>query len=485
MLIGPAELRADRPVVVGSKNFTESYLLGEMMAQLLEEGGISVERRFGLGGTLIGFEALKNGSIDLYAEYSGTLEVAILRLPNRPTYAELQRLIHERYAMRLLEPMGLNNSYALTMSRAEASRCGLKRISDLIRHADLRFGFTHDFLNRPDGWVGLARAYGLKAEPVAVEHGLSYPAIKDGKLDVTDAYLTDGDLRKFDMVVLEDDKRYFPLYLAAPLLRDGLDPRVAELLKPLAGKISDEEMQALNEKASESSADFAGIAAEFLQAKQLTKVQHASARGFWSRLGPRLVRHLYLTGVAILAGMLVAIPLGILSYRMPTIARPVIYLAGMLQTIPSIAMLALMIPLFGIGPKAAIAALFLYALLPILRNTAMALFTIDPVIKKVSVGMGLTAWQRLCHIELPLAGPTILAGIKTAAIINIGTATLAAYIGAGGLGDPIVTGLALFDKTLILEGAIPAALLAIVTELSFELFEKLVVPRHLLQTHAE
>jgi osmoprotectant transport system permease protein len=150
------------------------------------------------------------------------------------------------------------------------------------------------------------------------------------------------------------------------------------------------------------------------------------------------------------------------------------------------ALLAFMIPVFkGIGAKPAIAALFLYALLPILRNTAMALFTIDPILKKVSVGMGPTFGQRLRYIELPMAAPTILAGVKTAAVINIGTATLAAYIGAGGLGDPIVTGLALYDQALILEGAIPAALLAIVTELAFEGLEKWLVPKHLLQKAVE
>lgn len=482
----PASLRAQDSLIVGSKNFTESYLLGEMMAQLLEEGGFKVERRFGLGGTLIGFEALRNGSIDLYAEYSGTLEVAILKLATRPTYAELQWMIREKYGMELLGTIGLNNSYALTLSRAETEKRKLSKISDLAGHPDLRYGLTHDFLNRHDGWVGLARAYGLKAKPVAIEHGLSYPAIRDGKLDVTDAYTTDGDLRKFDMVVLKDDKQYFPLYLAAPLLREGLDPKVREILAPLTGLITDAEMQALNEKASERSGDFGTIVTDFLQSKGLLGQRDAVAPpGLLQRLWPRLVRHLYLTGVSLFAGMMVAIPLGILIYRVPAVARPVIYIAGTLQTIPSIALLALMVPLFGIGPRAAIAALFLYALLPILRNTAMALFTIDPVIKKVSVGMGLSAWQRLIHIELPLASPTILAGIKTAAIINIGTATLAAYIGAGGLGDPIVTGLALFDKSLILEGAIPAALLAIVAEIGFELVERYAVPRHLLQKAAE
>jgi len=138
-----------------------------------------------------------------------------------------------------------------------------------------------------------------------------------------------------------------------------------------------------------------------------------------------------------------------------------------------------MVPLLGIGEKPAIAALFLYALLPILRNTALALFTIDPVLKKVSVGMGLTAWQRLRYVELPLAGPTILAGIKTAAVINIGTATLGALIGAGGYGQPILTGIRLDDVGLILEGAIPAALMALAAQALFEIGERLVVPRGL------
>lgn len=471
----------DRPLVIGSKNFPESYLLGEIMAQMLEEAGFAVERRFGLGGTLIGFQALENGSIDLYAEYSGTLERAILKLPGRPSYRELQGLLRERYRMELLEPLGLNNSYALTMQRAEAERRKIATISDLLQHPTLRFGFTHDFVNRPDGWPGLARAYGLSARPEAVEHSLAYAAIMSNKLDVTDAYTTDGEIPRFDMVVLRDDRQFFPLYLAAPLLRNGLDPRVSEVLSPLAGQISDAEMQAMNNRAGSTAGDFGTIATDFLRAKGLTQRRPAEQAGFWKELWPRLIRHLYLTGVGLLAGMVVAIPLGVLLYRVPRLGRPVVYFAGMLQTIPSLALLAFMIPVFGIGVEPAIAALFLYALLPILRNTALALFTIDPVIKKVSVGMGLTTWQQLWNVELPLAVPTILGGIKTAAIINIGTATLATYIGAGGLGEPIAAGLAINSRQLILEGAIPAALLAIATEVAFELLEKVVVPRHLLQ----
>ncbi len=199
----------------------------------------------------------------------------------------------------------------------------------------------------------------------------------------------------------------------------------------------------------------------------------------WAKLWHRTLTHIKLTALALMAAMLLAIPVGILVYGLPHIARPVTYFAGLLQTIPSIALLAFMIPLLGIGTLPAIVALFLYSLLPILRNTIIALFSVDPVLKKVSIGMGMTHWQRLRYIEIPLAAPTILAGIKTAAVINIGTATLAAFIGAGGLGEPIVTGLTLNDPKLILQGAIPAAILAIVVELMFELIERWWIPAHL------
>src|SRR5262245_9562325 len=473
-------------IVVGSKNFAESYILGEAIAQLLEGHGFRVERRFGLGGTLIGFEALRVGGIDVYVEYSGTLEQAVLKSPARLTYAELQATLEQEYGMSFLGPLGFNNSYAIALRRDEAQRRNLRTISDLARHPDLRLGFTHDFLHRHDGWPGLARAYGLAAQPSGVEHGLSYPAICDGKLDVTDAYTTDGDPRKFDLVLLEDDRRYFSQYLAAPLVRQGVDEPVKDLLGQLAGTLTDAQMQAYNALASDRKMAFAEIAGLLLRERALFAVTPAGeAPSKWAALRRRVVRHLQLTLLALVAGMAVAIPLGILVYRFRRVARPLVYIAGTLQTIPSIALLAFMIPLFGIGVRPAIAALFLYSLLPILRNTATALFSIDPVLKKVSVGMGLTAWQRLRHVELPLAAPSILAGIRTAAVINIGTATLAAYIGAGGLGDPIVTGLALYDPALILEGAVPAALLAIFTEWTFELVERLVVPRHLLQKPAE
>jgi osmoprotectant transport system permease protein len=482
LTVGGADAAAGQTVVVGSKNFNEEYILAEIIAQLLEDRGFPVARKFGLGGTLICFEALKNGEIDVYPEYSGTLAQAILKLPTRVSYAELRGTIKGRFGMDLLNSFGFNNTYAIALSRNLARQRELKTISDLARFPDLRFGFSYEFLNRHDGWLGLARTYGLAMRPVGIEHGLAYQAIRENKLDVTDAYTTDGDIKKFDLVFLEDDKQYFPQYLAAPLVRGELDARIRGILSELGGTITDDQMRGLNAMVILEGKSFAEVAHRFLGEAGLLRAERQRVEeSKWVTLLFRTATHLKLTFIALLAGMVVAIPFGILAYQHRAISRPVMYTAGLLQTIPSIALLAFMVPLFGIGAKPAIVALFLYSLLPILRNTAAALFSIDPVLKKVSVGMGLTARQRMRYVELPLAAPTILAGIKTAAVINIGTATLAAFIGAGGLGEPIVTGLALNDTSLILEGAIPAALLAIMTEWAFEGLERLLIPKHLLQ----
>jgi osmoprotectant transport system permease protein len=488
--VGAAD--AERPVVIGCKQDVEGQVLAEIMAQLLEDRGFTVERHFSLGGTLICFEALKRGSVDVYPEYSGTVEQTILQLPERVSHARMREQLAQRFKLELLDFFGFSNTYALALSRTTAERLNLKRISDLAGHPELRFGFSNEFLNRADGWIGLAQAYGLSARPVGMEHALTYSAIHEGKLDVTDAYSTDGDLKKFDLVLLEDDRRFFPGYLAAPLVRAELNDSAKRVLEELRGRMSQEEMQALNQSVQEKKS-LRDVAAQFLRSKGLLTGQRHSTRSEapvertidWPFLLRCTLTHLKLTFLALLAGMAVAIPLGALVYHFRTVSRPVLYVAGVLQTIPSIALLAFMIPLFGIGARPAIAALFLYSLLPILNNTATALLSIDPVLRKVSVGMGLTPWQRLRYIELPLAAPTILAGIKTAAVINIGTATLAAFIGAGGLGEPIVTGLALNDPGLILQGAVPAALLAVITELAFELLQRVVIPRHLLQKAAE
>jgi len=473
-------------VTVACKHFNESYILSEMMAQVLESAGYTVERNFGLGGTLICYEALVRGEIDVYPEYSGTLSQAILKHPGRLSYPDLQRAVERDTPVVLLNSFGFNNTYAIAVQRHRARQLDVETIGDLSRHPGLVVALSYEFLERNDGWPGLKRTYGLPQDPAGIEHGLAYQAIEEGKIDVTDVYTTDGDIERYDLFLLDDDRGYFPVYMAAPLVRADLDPAIKEVLRRLVGRIDESEMRALNASVLMEGKSFAEAAAGFLQREGIVAVGEAAPRvGRWSALLRRTGRHLELTLIALIASMLVAIPVGCAVYRSKRLARPVIYVVGALQTIPSIAMLAFMIPLFGIGIVPAIAALFLYALLPILRNTATALFAIDPVLKKVAVGMGLTRWQRLRYVEIPLAIPTILAGVKTAAVINIGTATLAAFIGAGGLGEPIVTGLALNDTSLILEGAVPAAALAIIAELLFEVIERFAIPRHLRQELAD
>jgi len=469
-------------VTIGAKNFNEGYLLAEILAQLCEDKGVRVDRKFNLGGTLICFEALKNGQIDLYPEYTGTLSEQIFQADSELTRQDLRMRLRETYRMDISPSFGFNNTYALAVRKHMAEEMQIKKISDLRNWPSLRFAFSYEFLKRNDGWQNLAARYQLKQNPVGIEHGLSYKALDKEKTDLIDVYTTDGEIPRYDLYVLEDDSHFFPEYQAVALYRSELDQNLKDLVARLAGRLSESTMQQLNARVVFGHETYGPVARSFLIAEHLISDQEKETEpGVLTEILQKSLEHLKLTLISLLAAMLIAIPLGILIYHFELIARPILYTAGLLQTIPSIALLALMIPLFGIGVLPAIIALFLYALLPILRNTAIALFSIDPLLKKVARGIGLTPWQRLRYVELPLAMPTIFAGIKTAAVISIGTATLAAFIGAGGLGEFIVTGLSLNDTGLILRGAIPAALLAILAEFLFEWLEKLVVPKHLLQ----
>jgi glycine betaine/choline ABC-type transport system substrate-binding protein/ABC-type proline/glycine betaine transport system permease subunit len=467
---------------VGAKHFNEGYILSEIISQLLEDEGYSVSRNFSLGGTLICFDALKNDAIDIYPEYTGTINDEILKLDRRYNQQELNETLQQKFNLEISEPYGFNNTYALTVKKFAAEKYGLARISDLQSHPDIKMALSYEFLKRKDGWENLARTYNLKNTPVGIEHGLAYQALDDMKIDLTDAYSTDGEIVKYDLVTLEDDKNFFPKYFAVSFYHSGLDKKAKDKLNKLTSQINEHEMQSMNYKVLFEKKTFAEVASEFLRSKNLIRSEtELKTSSVFADIVSKTLTHLKITFIALALALLIALPLGILIYLHSSIARPVLYFTGLLQTIPSIALLALMIPLFGIGVVPAIVALFLYALLPILRNTAIGLFSVDPLLKKVATGMGLTQWQRLRYVEVPLAMPTIFAGIKTAAVINIGTATLAAFIGAGGLGEFIVTGLALNNTDIILRGAIPAALLAILVEFVFEVLEKVYVPKHLQQ----
>lgn len=464
---------------VGAKHFNEGYILSEMIAQLLESEGYAVERKYNLGGTLVCYQALQNNEIDIYPEYSGTISAEILQVKNKISFDEIKIMLADKLDMEMSEPYGFNNTYALVIKDALAKQENIFLISDLKKHRALKAGISYEFLKRQDGWDNLAKAYSLRQKPTGLEHGLAYQALNEDKIDFTDAYSTDGEIPANHLVVLKDDLGFFPTYEAASFYKKNLSDSIKRILSRLDNKISEDEMQAMNAAVLYEKKTFAQVAASFLNRKQLVNAEVKKETSAYSDLLSKTGRHLLLTFAGLFIAILVALPLAVLLHWLPFLAKPVLYLTGLMQTIPSIALLAFMIPFLGIGITPAIVALFLYALLPILRNTATGLQGVDPLLKKVAEGIGMNRIQKLRRVELPLAMPTIFAGIRTAAVINVGTATLAAFIGAGGLGEYIVTGLALNNTSLILRGALPAAALALLVEFIFELLEKASVPPHL------
>jgi osmoprotectant transport system permease protein len=485
-------------VVVGAKKFTESAVLAELMAQVLEvHAGATVTRRFNLAGTQVCFDGLRTGGLDLYAEYTGTALRSILGdrgdgASASAVYALVSETFRQRYDLLWLAPFGFDNTYVLLMRDDRAAALGIERISDLAAHP-LRYGLSHEFLARPDGLPGLQRVYGLDAtQTVGMEHDLAYAALRDGAIDVADGYSTDAKISTFALRVLQDDRHFFPPYEAAPLARADLlsrVPRAAMALRLLAGRIDAATMRQLNVEVESGQRSPADVAASFLRSLGLAERSLAPvtpATTLWDTLWQRryltldlTAQHLLLTGVAVLAAVLCGVPLGVAASRQPGLGAAALSAAGILQTVPSIALLAFMLPLFGIGVVPAIAALFLYGLLPILRNTVAGLRGVDAQLIEVGRGLGMRRRDLLWRLELPLAAPFILAGVRTAAVISVGTATLAAFIGAGGLGDPIVTGLSTTDTNLVLSGALPAALLAIAVDLLLHLVERWATPRGL------
>jgi osmoprotectant transport system permease protein len=467
-------------VRVGAKHFNEGYILSEIISQLLESNGYKVKRVYNLGGTLVCFEALRTGAIDIYPEYTGTLGSEILSSKEKISNEEIKAQLLSKYNLEISGPMGFSNSYGLVMLQSRALEKRISAISDLASHSEMTVGLSYEFLKRQDGWDNLARFYKLSLHPTGLEHGLAYDALRNSTIEITDAYTTDGEIAKDNLMLLKDDLHFFPSYEAVSLYSSSLDGNIKNVLKKLEAKLTEEEMQKLNASVLFKKKSFATVAFEFLIGKNLISSETKNnSRSMWVEIISKTGTHLALTFSALILAILFAVPLGVFVYWNPSVSKPVLYIVGLLQTIPSIALLAITIPLLGIGIIPALVALFLYALLPILRNTITGLQSVDPLLKKVSEGMGLSRNQQLKWVEFPLAMPVILSGIRTASVINVGTATLAAFIGAGGLGEFIVTGLALNDTQLILQGAIPAALLAIMMELLFEFISRLTIPKHL------
>jgi osmoprotectant transport system substrate-binding protein/osmoprotectant transport system permease protein len=466
---------------VGSKSFTESYVLAEISAQVLETiADTRVDRRLGLGGTGITYRALVNGRIDVYPEYTGTISRTILKEASRESVEALRAGLGP-LGLTISDPLGFENTYALAVRDDLARRLGLERISDLAGHPELRAAFTSGFLERDDGWPGLRRHYGLGLTDVRViEHALAYQAIAGGAVDVIDVFSTDGRLTRPGLVVLRDDRRFFPTYAAVLLARRDFieqQPRAwAALERAMVGRIDAQAMAGLNAMADLDGRSVRQTAARFLG----REITDADERGRMIReLGTLTLQHLGLVAAAVASAVIVGVPLGILAARSTMLGQAELMVVGVLQTIPALALLCFMIPFLGIGTLPALVALSLYALLPIVRSTVTGLATLDRQLMEIADVLGFAGWKRLRRIDLPLASVSVLAGVKTAAIWTVGTATLAAFIGGGGYGTLIVRGLALDDVTTILAGAIPAALMALLLHALFEALDRLLIPRGL------
>ncbi len=468
-------------IVVGSKRFTESYILGEIVRQTLVAQGIAAEHRQGLGNTGILEQALASGAVDVYPEYTGTIVRELLKRPQatgNPSLAELNEWLAPR-GLKVAVPLGFNNTYALAMSEARAAELGIRRISDLLgpQASGLRLGLSHEFLERGDGWPALKAAYKLpQASAAGLDHGLAYDAIASGSVDLIDIYSTDAKVGRYHLRVLQDDLGFFPKYDAVLLMRRSLDVRP---LARLEGRIDAAAMIAMNAQVELDGRSFAEVAQRFVEGGVAPAVR--PAQGFLQRLfAPDFARlalqHLMLVFGSLLIAVLVGVPLGVAAWRWRRSAGWVLGLVAVLQTVPSLALLAFLIALLGrIGFVPALIALFLYALLPIVRNTHAGLQGVPDGLAQAALSLGLTRSQSLREVQLPLALPTLMAGVKTAAVINVGTATMAAFIGAGGFGERIVAGLAVNDSGAMLAGALPAAVLALLVQAVFDGVERRMV----------
>ena len=483
-------VKADDVVRIGSKAFTESVILGEMLTAVASCRQIQGDRTYRvkhlaeLGGTQILWKSLLNGEIDAYVEYSGTLQHEILASRNLETLSQLMTAI-AKDGVKATAPLGFNNHYALGMRKARAAELKIQAISDLRDHPQLELGFSDEFMERNDGWSGIRQRYAMPDFKVrGLDHSLAYRGLGNGSIDVIDLYSTDPEIITYDLKILDDDLKHFPKYEAIIVYRADLEERFPSLItafKQFEGKIDSDTMAKMNADSRVRRVPENKIANDFIHTAidkdmLLAEVSDSRLQRRAMALAKNVGQHLLLVVVSLVAAIVVALPLGVYAYKRPGLGRWILGIVGIIQTIPSMALLVFMIPLLGLGPLPAIVALFLYSLLPIVRGTYTGLGSLPESIHESALALGLPETARLKLIEMPMASQQILAGIKTSAVINVGTATIGALIGADGLGQPIITGIRLADISLILQGAIPAAILALGAQSLFGWLERFFVP---------
>jgi osmoprotectant transport system permease protein len=478
---------ATEHVVVGSKAFPESWILGEAASILAKTAGGETEHRQNLGATEITFAALRSGAIDVYPEYTGTIREVLLHGAGGSSLESLRSEL-ARNGIGMSDPLGFDNSYALATTAADQERLGLRAISDLRRLPDLRIGFNHEFLGRPDGWPGLVARYGLSSRDVrGVQHEMALEALAHGELDVTDVYTTDAQIDRLDLRLLADDLGFFPRYDSVLLYRADLParaPRACAAMMRMVGHVDAAAMRRANARLVLDGRSVQEAARGLLADALGRDVLLAGSDSPASEIARNTWKHVQLVLFALLASIVIGVPLGIAAARSRVLGAIVTSAAGVVQTVPSLALLAFLVPLLGIGAKPALTALVLYGLLPIVRGTQTGLTTIPTSITESAAAIGLPPRARLLRVFLPIASPHVLAGVRTSAVIAVGTATLAALVGAEGLGGPILQGIALRDPARVLSGAVPAALLALAVDGAFALASRAVIPAGLRVSRA-
>ena len=490
----------EKKVIIGSKIFTENILLSEILSILLEENyGFKVIRQFNLGGTKLVFDSLRNAEIDIYPEYTGTGYTMLLKLSGetnpRKTYKIVKKQFLKKFQLVWSLPLGFENTYALTVRKSDPRFKKINSIEGLKGQTHLfKIGMDHEFMERKDGFQNFVKKYSLEFEKnylKTMDQGLMYSALKNKKVDMVMAYSTDGRIKSFNLKALKDNRKFFPSYEVAYLTRSAIlqqFPQLKKAFKELEGNITEKEIISLNNQVDQLKYETYQVARNFLIKKNLLidDLQdlkndsvidyYISKREYFFKI---FYEHILLICVSLFLALLVAIPIGILANYNSKVEKLVFITVNTLQTIPSLALLAIFIPFLGIGFLPAIVTLFIYSLLPIIRNTFEGIKNIDRSFIEAGAGVGLNTIQILRFIQIPLALPVILAGVRTSAVIVVGTATLAAFIGAGGLGDPIFRGIATLNSKLIFLGAVPACLLAIILDRTLTLLEKVMVSKGL------
>lgn len=476
-------VRGQETLTIGSKSFTESVLLGELLAEKARREGLSVEHKASLRGTRLVFEAVRSGAVDVYPEYTGTLLREVFADRGLSTEAELRAALAEA-GLAMSDPIGFNNTYAIGVMPPTAQALGLKNISDLRSAPDLRFGFTNEFIERNDGWRALRDAYGLPQTDIqGIDHDLGYQALGSGAIDAKEIYTTDAKIESMGITVLGDDLGHFPRYDAVWIYRIDLADRMPDAvaaIESLTGVLDEAAMSSLNAQVDVEGREERDVARNYFDTGGVS----AGVLGLNERIRQaageiplRTGEHAILVGVSMLLAIAIAVPMGVVAARSRGFEQVVLGVSGVLQTIPSLALLALLVSLLAItGQIPTIIALFVYSLLPIVRTTHAGLTQIPQSVRDSARSLGLPRGRMLLDVELPLAVPSIFAGIKTAVVINVGTATLGGFIAAGGYGVPILAGIRRVDTVLILAGLVPAALMAIMLTLLLDVVERAISP---------